>query len=369
MLRSFTYSPSDGNGNSYSFVLSSDKKVLKEKYKKELTKYKSALLIVDQNLPSTYIKAVEEICGLTFVNILRLNTDKKDLERVKKAWKAMVKSVPDLIVSIGGGTIGDITGFAAGTYQRGTPRIYFPTTILSMVDASIGGKTGFDFEEVKNVIGVVHYPLHVINYLPFLKTLPKREYRSGFAEIVKAAVLYDRKFFDEFDDYIKKEDILDFNNQILHKIFTTSSRLKAAICEVENNKKISLLYGHAIGHALEKVSGLQINHGEGVAIGMTIEGALACYLGVWSVNEWKRQTNMIRALKLPYMIPEEVDIKKLALKMTYYKKLVSKDSYLFSLPKKIGVINNFETTCMTEISKEDMIPMLRDIKIWIKNNV
>ena len=369
MVHSFDYKPSDSFGNTYHFLLSSDKNALQKQLKDVLSKYKNPLLVVDSKLPKSYTEIVKEICSLKILNILYLDSSKKDLERVKKIWTTMVKSVPDLLISVGGGTIGDLTGFTAATYQRGTPRVFFPTTILSMIDASIGGKTGFDFVDVKNVIGTVHYPLYVINYLPFLNSLSKKEYRSGFAEIIKAAVLYDKKFFEELESYIKKGDIFDFDNQRLQEIFLTSSKLKAKICEVENNKKISLLYGHAVGHALEKVSTLRIRHGEGVAIGMTVEGAIACRLGVWSEDEWKRQTNLIRLLKLPCLLPEKVDIKSLAHKMTYYKKLISKESYLFSIPKGFGVINNFDTSCMTEIRREEMISTLTNIKSWVKENV
>lgn len=369
MVHLFDYKPSDSFGNIYHFLLSSDKTALKIQLKDALKKYKNPLLVVDKNLPKAYTEIVREICNLEISNILYIDTSKKDLERVTKIWTSMVKKVPDILISIGGGTTGDLTGFAAATYQRGTPRIYFPTTVLSMVDASIGGKTGFDFVDVKNVIGAVHYPLYVINYLPFLKPLSKKEYRSGFAEIIKAAVLYDKKFFEEFELYVNKGDIFDFNDQKLQEIFITSSKLKAKICEIENNKKISLLYGHAVGHALEKVSTLHMRHGEGVTIGMTIEGAIACQLGVWSKEEWKRQTNIIRLLKLPYLLPDDVDIKGLAHKMTYYKKLISKENYLFSLPKALGVINNFDTTCMTEIKREKMVQILESTKNWVKENV
>lgn len=368
-MHSFDYNPSDSFGNKYHFLLSSDKNALKKQFKDASSKYINPLLVVDINLLKSYTEIVKEICNLKILNILYLDPSKKDLERVKKIWTAMVKTVPDILISVGGGTIGDLTGFAAATYQRGISRVYFPTTILSMVDASIGGKTGFDFVDVKNVIGAVHYPLYVINYLPFLSSLSKKEYRSGFAEIIKAAVLYDKEFFNELESYIKKEDIFDFNNQRLQEIFISSSKLKAKICEVKNNKKNSLLYGHAVGHALEKVSALRIRHGEGVTIGMTIEGAIACQLGVWSMDEWKRQTNIIRLLKLPYLLPDEVDIKSLAHKMTYYKKLISKESYLFSIPKAFGVINNFDTSCMTKIRREEMIPTLTKIKSWIEENV
>ena len=236
-----------------------------------------------------------------------------------------------------------------------------------MVDASIGGKSGIDFADVKNSIGAIHYPLITVNYLPFLKGLDKAEYNAGFAEIIKAAVLYDKAFFTKLLSYRNSDKRLD-NPETLD-IFFTSSKIKARVCEEENKKKVSLLYGHSVGHAIERYESKHLRHGDCVAIGMTIEGAMACLLGIWNKEEWLQQQKVIHSFSLPTTLPDSINLPDLANKMMLYKKLVTKENYLFSLPKRIGEVNNSETTYLTPVKKDAIIEVLTESIDWIKNNI
>lgn len=370
-MRQFSYRPSDSLilNKEYFSCFSNKKDELKEFLPIYLNKYKSFVYIVDKNLPQHFLQDVIDITGITAQsNIIYVDPSMKTIDRVVTIWNVMVKLVPDAAIVIGGGTIGDISGFACGTYQRGIPRFYFPTSILSMVDASLGGKSGIDHLSVKNSIGVIHYPDVVINYTPFLKTLNKGEYYSGFGEIIKAAVLYDLCFFEQLEHFSRNLDKYDFASEETLDIIFRSSSIKAKICEEPNNKKIRLLYGHAIGHAYEKLTNGHKRHGDCIAIGMILEGAIATMLDIWSKQQWNRLEKLITGLNLPKEFPENINLDVLLLKMLHYKKLVDKENYFFCLPDKIGHINNQETSCLTPIKKTEMKDLLIKTFSWIKGN-
>lgn len=361
MLKQFTYQPSDMPGT-YHVSYGNDKDELKDYVRDFIKKYTSFIYIVDKNLPEDILEAVVTITGVPIETIVKVDPSKKNIDRVIEIWNEMVKTVPAAAIVIGGGTLGDLTGLACGTYQRGIPRIYFPTTILSMVDASIGGKSGIDHTDVKNSIGVLHYPDVVINYVPFLQSLEDGEYFSGFAEVIKAAVLYDQDFFDELEKLSFTTRLDD--DQLIEVLFK-SSVIKAKICEEPNNKKIRLLYGHAIGHAYEKLEDGRKRHGDCVAIGMNAEGALAVINGYWDEEAWKRQAKLIQQFHLPLDLPQGVNLEGLMNKMDKYKKLVDKDNFFFVLPEKIGHVVNQAGDCRVRISRREM----KDQLIKVQNQL
>lgn len=364
--KKFNYSPTDGSCGIYSVCYGDHIEELNKFFNTTKKGYKSPIYIVDKNLSRNYINIVESITGYKAENIILVDPSKKTIDRIIKIWEKMVHTVPDIGFVIGGGTVCDLAGLACATYQRGIPRILFPTTVFSMVDASIGGKSGIDFADVKNSIGAINYPLSTINYLPFLKSLNKREYVSGFAEIIKAAVLYDKKFFENVYIYSKLPN--KFKSGETLNIFYKSSYIKAKVCEEENRKKVSLLYGHAVGHAIERYETTHLRHGDCVAIGMTIEGAIACLIGIWKKEEWLEQQEVIKNIGLPSELPKYIQLDDLTKKMSLYKKLVDKENYLFSLPKEIGCINNSEKNYLTNIKKDKMISVLKKTLIWIDEN-
>lgn len=350
MIKHFTYQPSDMPGT-YHVSYGDDATELKDYAQDFINKYTSFIYIIDKNLPDTILETVVRITGIPIETIVKVDPSKKNIDRVVEIWDEMVKTVPAAAIIIGGGTLGDLTGLACGTYQRGIPRIYFPTTVLSMVDASIGGKSGIDHTDVKNSIGVLHYPDAVINYVPFLQSLEDGEYFSGFAEVIKAAVLHDQEFFEELEN-LNFDTRLD--NGELIEILYKSSIIKAKICEEPNNKKIRLLYGHAIGHAYEKFEEGRKRHGDCVAVGMHTEGALAVINGYWDEKAWKRQAQLIQRFHLPLELAQDVSLEALMNKMDKYKKLVDKDNFLFVLPEKIGRVVNQAGDCRVRIPRVEM---------------
>lgn len=364
MLKHFSYKPSDMPGE-YFVSYGNDAVELKEYVAPFVQKYSSFIYVIDKNLPDEILKTVSSITGVDPEVVVRIDPLKKNIDRVIEIWNSMVKTVPTAAIAIGGGTVGDLTGLACGTYQRGIPRIYFPTTVLSMVDASIGGKSGIDHTDVKNSIGVLHYPDLVVNYVPFLDTLDDGEYYSGFAEVIKAATLYSKDFFSKLEALSFTDRLSE--SQLVETLFE-SSVIKAKMCEEPNNKKIRLLYGHAIGHAYEKMTDGRRRHGDCVAIGMHAEGALAVLNKSWNEDGWRRQAQLIRKFSLPIELPTDIDLDQLMNKMDKYKKLVDKENFLFVFPDKIGHVVNQEGDCRVRVPRSVMRQRLQDAQAFLDTN-
>jgi len=202
-----------------------------------------------------------------------------------------------LLIAFGGGVIGDMTGFAASLYQRGIDFIQIPTTLLSQVDASVGGKTGVNNRYGKNLIGAFYQPKAVYIDPKFLQTLPKREFAAGVAEIVKMAVMFDRDYFD----FLVKADLSD--EVQLKEAIRRSVALKAWVVnqdEKEAGIRAVLNYGHTFGHVVENETDYTTYlHGEAVAIGMVMANALAVTLGLLSREEAQRIQALLEAASLP----------------------------------------------------------------------
>lgn len=295
----FKYKPSTGPAVSALFTIKLNE--CRPLLDLQMKKYSHPAFFYDHGLSAEQVKAVVELFPQHKLNPIAVATDKKDIKKVEQIWNQLVDEVHDVAIVLGGGTLSDLTGFACSTYQRGVPRIVFPTTLLAMVDATIGGKTGVDYQDVKNAIGTMHYPILSISYLPFLDTLSDSELTSGFSEIIKVAVLQNPELFRRLTRLKNCRDICP-------ELLCLSAKQKAKICEEGSSQKIKLLYGHAIGHALEKCTETKLRHGDAVAIGMNIEGAIACIMGIWNQKEWNMQRQLLQQLSLPTKIPPSVTI-------------------------------------------------------------
>ncbi len=202
-----------------------------------------------------------------------------------------------LLIAFGGGVIGDMTGFTASLYQRGIDFIQIPTTLLSQVDASVGGKTGVNNAYGKNLVGAFYQPKAVYIDPAFLQTLPPREFAAGIAEIVKMAVMFDREYFTFLGN-------ADFGDEaILKEVIRRSVELKAWVVnqdEKEAGIRAVLNYGHTFGHVIENETNYTTYlHGEAVAIGMVMANALAVELGLFSVEEAERVEGLLTRVGLP----------------------------------------------------------------------
>ena len=210
------------------------------------------------------------------------------------------------LIALGGGVVGDITGFAAATYQRGVDFIQIPTTLLAQVDSSVGGKTAVNHPSGKNMIGAFHQPVCVLADLGTLGTLPDREYRAGLAEVVKYGVIADRAFFEWLEANITQ--LLDQDQRALAHAVARSCEIKAGIVaedERETGKRALLNFGHTFGHAIESLTGYkQFLHGEAVAIGMVMAADLSIRDNALARHEGQRIRTLIGAFGLPVEPPE-----------------------------------------------------------------
>lgn len=205
-----------------------------------------------------------------------------------------------LIVALGGGVVGDVAGYAAATILRGVAYIQVPSTLLSQVDSSVGGKVGIDHPLGKNLIGAFHQPSAVFIDPNTLSTLSEKEFRNGLAEVVKIAVALDKSFFTLLE---RNATRLSRNNRsLLTQIIARSVGLKAAVVEkdeFESGLRKALNLGHTIGHALEAASGFTLKHGEAVALGIIAEAGIALRIGLLRKQDYLRVIQLMKQLKLP----------------------------------------------------------------------
>jgi 3-dehydroquinate synthase len=228
----------------------------------------------------------------------------KNLESVSQIYDFLIERQYDrgtAILALGGGVIGDVTGFAAATFLRGVDLVQLPTTLLAMVDSSVGGKTGVNHRLGKNLIGAFWQPKLVATDLDFLKTLPAEEFRSGMAEVVKYGMIYDAEFFGFVESNIR--EILAGEPEALLHAVARSCEIKAAVVsadETESGLRAILNFGHTFAHAVETLSDYSgIRHGEAVAMGMVAAGGLGNQLGTFPAESIDRLRAVLETIGLP----------------------------------------------------------------------
>jgi 3-dehydroquinate synthase len=243
------------------------------------------------------------------------------------------------IVALGGGVIGDMAGFAAATWLRGISFVQVPTSLLAMVDASIGGKTGVNHPQGKNLIGAFHQPRLVLIDPEVLNTLSAREFRAGMAEVIKYGVIWDAELFEALEAAKRLDQQRYIDAALMQLILTRSCRAKAHVVskdEKEAGLRAILNYGHTIGHAVESLTGYRlVTHGEAVAIGMVAASQLAVDLGFWDETASQRQHALIEKAGLPTRLPAGLDIDAIVSALQTDKK-VDAGKVRFVLPTQIG---------------------------------
>ena len=263
-----------------------------------------------------------------------------------------------LMLALGGGVVGDMTGFAAACWLRGIGIVQVPTTLLSMVDASIGGKTGVNHPKGKNLIGAFHQPRLVVIDPLTLNTLPVREFRAGMAEVIKYGVIGDPDLFRRLEEASDLSDPSAIDPKLLHDILVLSAEAKAAVVaddEREGGRRAILNYGHTFGHVVETLTGYGTwLHGEAVAIGMAAVGQLAVQKGLWSEADQQRQLKLIQKAGLPVAWPS-LD-QEAALRTLQGDKKVRHGRLRFVLPTQIGNV-----IISDEISNDDVSRCLESL--------
>ncbi|MFN9173403.1 MAG: 3-dehydroquinate synthase [Synechocystis sp.] len=244
-------------------------------------------------------------------------------------------------LALGGGVIGDMTGFAAATWLRGINFVQVPTSLLAMVDASIGGKTGVNHPQGKNLIGAFYQPRLVFIDPTVLKTLPEREFRAGMAEVIKYGVIWDGELFAKLEAATDLSNMAAVTDDLLTDIIQRSCQAKVDVVsqdEKEAGLRAILNYGHTIGHAVESLTGyVQVNHGEAVAIGMVAAVKLAQQMGLCTVDLLERHNALLAKTQLPTEIPPELELDEIIGCLQHDKK-VKAGIVRFILPTAIAKV-------------------------------
>ena len=227
-----------------------------------------------------------------------------------------------LIIGVGGGTVLDVVGFISSIYMRGIDHIFFPTTLLGMVDASIGGKTAINYNNIRNLIGSINHPKHIMIILNYLKSLPEEELLNGFAEIIKYALILDKDLFDDLENSIQnlypQLNIDKLENIIIrcikHKVYIVSKD------EKDYGLRKNLNFGHTVGHAIESYSDYNIPHGLGVFYGMKVAAHISLELNKINQESYNRITSLIDYFNCPKI--KNIDFEKIIRFLLHDKKII-----------------------------------------------
>tara|TARA_B100000575_G_scaffold282499_1_gene274265 strand:- start:705 stop:1811 length:1107 start_codon:yes stop_codon:yes gene_type:complete len=315
--------------------------------KKESINYMKCLIVVDKNISKKKVSIIKKKLNnkKVYVHYIKANEKNKNQKTTNEILEILLEknfSREDILISVGGGITGDITGYAASLFKRGLKFINVPTTLLAQVDSSIGGKTGVNTKYGKNLIGSFYQPKLVISDIDFLKTLPKREIICGYGEILKHSLISSKFFFKFLNKNFEK--ILKFKSPYIEKTIYESCKIKKEVVEKDEKEKSIrkiLNFGHTFAHAYEATLSFskKLNHGEAVILGMTTALKFSSSNNFLPLKEFKIITSHIKSFNLPNDIKKYFslkDIKKILSFMSNDKKNNTNKINLIIL-KKIGL--------------------------------
>lgn len=270
--------------------------------------------------------------------VFQAGEENKTLDTVKNLYEHLIKAKfdrNDVLFALGGGVVGDLVGYTAATYLRGIRFIQLPTTLLSMVDSSVGGKTGVDFDAYKNMVGAFHQPKCVYMNLSTLKSLPKEQFSSGMAEVIKYGYIKEVSFYQWLKD--NHDSIMDQNYEVLCEMVYRSCLCKKEVVErdpLEKGERALLNFGHTLGHAIEKLMNFKLYHGQCIAIGMVAAIYMSAKRGLLSFHEVEDSISVIKSFGLPVGV-NGLDINEI-IAATKNDKKMEAGKIKFILLKKIG---------------------------------
>jgi 3-dehydroquinate synthase len=296
--------------------------------KENLINFNQCLIVADKNVPKKLInKALNSLSKkkihLHYFNSSEINKNQKSVDNILSILLSKNFNRNDCVISIGGGITGDVSGFAASVFKRGLKFINIPTTLLSQVDSSIGGKTGINSKYGKNLIGSFYQPSLVVSDIIFLKSLPKREIICGYGEILKHAIIADKKFFTFLDK--NGSQILKLKSPLIEKAIFKSCSIKKKVVETDEKemgiRKI-LNFGHTFAHAYEATLGYskKLNHGEAVMLGIKTAAKFSLVNNILSIKEFNLIDNHLHKLDLPRNINKFFSIRNLNKILSFMKK-------------------------------------------------
>tara|TARA_B110000027_G_scaffold8190_1_gene7354 strand:+ start:462 stop:1568 length:1107 start_codon:yes stop_codon:yes gene_type:complete len=323
-------------------ILNKLNRILKE----NLIKFNQCLVIVDKNVPKKLISNVlsslpKRKLSLHYFHSSEKNKNQKSINNILSILLSKNFNRNDCIISVGGGITGDVSGFAASIFKRGLKFINIPTTLLSQVDSSIGGKTGINSKYGKNLIGAFYQPSLVISDITFLRSLPKREIICGYGEILKHAIIADKKFFSFLD--VNGSQILNLRSPLIEKAIFRSCTIKKEVVEVDEKemgiRKI-LNFGHTFAHAYEATLkySKKLNHGEAVILGIITAAKFSFSNNILNIKEFNLIENHLNKLGLPKNINKFFSINDLNKILSFMKKDKKNNTNKINLVllKKVG---------------------------------
>lgn len=328
---------------SYDIVIGDDclkKMIIDIKTKKWANRY---AIITDSKVKKLYGEKVQKILNKADIETVLISFTQGEKHKNFKTVKTILDSLfkekfhrDDGIIALGGGVVGDIAGFVASLYMRGIPYIQMPTTLLAMVDSSVGGKTGVDTKWGKNLIGSFFNPKAVYIKTSYLQTLPKKQLRNGFAEIIKYGVIARPSILTFLQK--NKESLFAVQTKSINKLIAQCVRIKRTMIEIdehENGMRKLLNYGHTIGHAIEKQSHYLVQHGQAIAIGMSIINTIAVSKKWMSKKNAETIKTLLKLYGLPTKLPVSFSSVALVNSIKMDKKMQN-DKKLFVVATKLG---------------------------------
>lgn len=346
----------------YDIVFTMDFEGLWEELESLNAKEKKLCILTDTNVAPLYQDTLEaclkDKCSKLVTFVLPAGEEYKTLDTVKNVYEFLIQEGfhrKDMLIALGGGVIGDMTGFVAATYLRGIDFVQIPTTLLSQTDSSIGGKTGVDFDGYKNMVGAFKMPKLVYINLSVLNTLDSRQYFSGFAEVMKYGLIKDAAFYEWLIENMY--EICERDSQTLLKMVKRSCEIKKLIVEkdpTEQGERALLNLGHTIGHAIEKAKNFSLLHGECVALGCVAAAYISWKKQMLSMDEYYEIRDMFVPFYLPItvedILPEEI------VNFTKSDKKMESGFLKFVLLKRIG-----KAVIDTTVTEQEILDAVNEI--------
>lgn len=326
----------------YHIILENDFGRLSDEMKALGTEKKRICIVTDSHVEALYAedlkKILESVCVSVELFAFPAGEESKTLDTVRELYRFLIQKQfdrKDMLVALGGGVVGDLTGFCAATFLRGIDFVQIPTTLLAQVDSSIGGKTGVDFDQYKNMVGAFKMPRLVYMNISTLTTLDERQFASGFAEVMKHGLIRDGAYYEWMISNLYEID--ERRPEVLEEMVFRSCQIKKAVVEkdpTEMGERALLNFGHTIGHAIEKQMNFSLMHGECVALGCVAAAFISWKRGLLSMEEYYEVRDMFVPFGLPISI-QGIDSRDI-LALTKSDKKMEQGKIKFILLKKIG---------------------------------
>jgi len=346
----------------YDIVIEYDFSRLKAEMAPFMSDEKKICIVTDTIVKDIYADEVKDLLADSFAQVdvyaLKHGEENKTLDCVKNLYEFLIQKGygrKDILIALGGGVVGDMTGYAAATFMRGLDYIQIPTTLLSQNDSSIGGKTGVDFDGYKNMVGAFKMPLLVYVNLSTLKTLDERQYFAGFAEVMKHGLIKDQRFYIWLIENMY--EICERDPDVLEEMILRSCTIKKNVVEkdpLEQGERALLNFGHTIGHAIEKAKHFELLHGECVALGCIAAAFISWKRGMIRMEDYYEIRDMFVPFYLPISIdnvdPEEI------LKLTKSDKKAEAGTVKFILLSRIG-----RAVIDTTVTDDEILAAVKEI--------